>query len=133
MLTLRSLVFTSLLFASAILGSALVCLLFWAPFRAKWAVAEGWARFCLWTGDFFCGLDVVTEGAENIPDEPCYFFDKAHDRAGNVLADRRPAAVDLGVEARAALDTDFWLGDRARNALNRNQPQRRRPRRQAGH
>lgn len=76
MLTLRSLVFTSALFASAILGSALVCLLFWAPFRAKWAVAEGWARFCLWAGDFFCGLDVVTEGEENIPDEPCIFLIK---------------------------------------------------------
>jgi 1-acyl-sn-glycerol-3-phosphate acyltransferase len=76
MLTLRSLLFTTALFASAIIGSALVLLLFWAPFRAKWAVAEGWARFCLWAGRFFCGLDVVTEGEENIPDEPCVFLIK---------------------------------------------------------
>jgi len=76
MLTLRSLVFTVVLFASGILGSALVLLLFWAPFRAKWAVADGWAHSCLWAGNFFCGLDVVTEGEENIPDEPCVFLIK---------------------------------------------------------
>jgi 1-acyl-sn-glycerol-3-phosphate acyltransferase len=76
MLTLRSLMFTAVLFASGILGSALVLLVFWAPFRAKWAIADGWAHSCLWAGKFFCGLDVVTEGEENIPDEPCIFLIK---------------------------------------------------------
>lgn len=76
MLTIRSLVFTAILFASAIIGSAFVLLLFWAPFRAKWAVAEGWAWLCLWAGDFFCGLHVITEGQENVPDEPCVFLIK---------------------------------------------------------
>jgi len=75
-LTLRSLIFTSLLFASAIIGAALELVFFWAPFRVKWGIAVGWARFCLWAGKFFCGLDVTTEGAENIPDEPCVFLIK---------------------------------------------------------
>jgi len=75
-LTLRSLIFTSFLFVSAILGTALELLFFWAPFRVKWGIATGWARSCLWAGKFFCGLYVTTEGAENIPDEPCVFLIK---------------------------------------------------------
>jgi len=76
MLTARSFVFTFLLFASAILFSGLELLFFWAPFRIKWGIAVAWARFCLWAGRFFCGLVVVTEGQENIPDEPCVFLIK---------------------------------------------------------
>ena len=76
MLTLRSLIFTFLLFASAILLSGVELLVFWAPFRVKWGVAVTWARFSLWTGRVFCGLDVRTEGAENIPAEPCVFLIK---------------------------------------------------------
>jgi 1-acyl-sn-glycerol-3-phosphate acyltransferase len=70
------LIFTSLLFASAIFCAALELIFFWAPFRVKWSIAIGWARFCLWAGKFFCGLDVTTEGAENIPDGPCVFLIK---------------------------------------------------------
>jgi len=75
-LTLRSLIFTALLFASAILGAALELIFFWAPFRVKWGIAIGWARFSLWAGKFFCGLNVTTEGTENIPDEPSVFLIK---------------------------------------------------------
>ena len=35
-----------------------------------------WARFSLWAGRVFCGLDVTTEGEENIPDEPSVFLIK---------------------------------------------------------
>jgi 1-acyl-sn-glycerol-3-phosphate acyltransferase len=75
-LTLRSLIFTALLFASAIFGAALELLFFWAPFRVKWGIATGWARFSLWAGKFLCGLNVTTEGAENIPEEPSVFLIK---------------------------------------------------------
>ena len=70
MLTVRSLLFTSFLFALGILGGTVELLIFWAPHRVKWAVAQAWACSNLWAGKFFCGLDVVTEGKENIPDEP---------------------------------------------------------------
>ena len=69
MLTLRSLLFTTWVFATAILGGSLELLIFWAPHRWQWAVARAWANGNLWAGRFFCGLDVVTEGAENIPAE----------------------------------------------------------------
>jgi 1-acyl-sn-glycerol-3-phosphate acyltransferase len=76
MLFVRSLVFTFLLFASAILLSGAELLFFWAPFRVKWGIATTWARFSLWAGRVFCGLEVTTEGEENIPAEPCVFLIK---------------------------------------------------------
>ncbi len=76
MLTFRGLLFTLVMYGSALIGSALELLLFWAPHRARWAVAVGWAKTCLWAGRFFCGLDVHTEGQENIPDRPCVFYIK---------------------------------------------------------
>ncbi len=68
MLTLRSLLFTAYLFVFAFVGGTIELLIFWAPHRMKWAVAKAWANSNLWAGRFFCGLDVVTEGKENIPD-----------------------------------------------------------------
>ncbi len=76
MLALRGLLFTLVMYGAALIGSTLVLLLFWAPHRCRWAVAVGWARTCLWAGEFFCGLRVRTEGQENIPDEPSIFLIK---------------------------------------------------------
>ena len=76
MLTLRSLLFTALLFASGIFGSAVVLLVFWAPFRYRWAVAVHWAEFSLWIGNAIAGLDVVTEGTENIQIKPAVYLIK---------------------------------------------------------
>ncbi len=70
MLTLRSLLFTSFLFASSLIAGTLELFVFWAPHRVQWAIARGWAFSNLWAGKFFCGLDVVTEGTENLPDAP---------------------------------------------------------------
>ena len=76
MLFVRSSIFTFLLFASAILLSGMELLFFWAPFRIKWGIAVTWAKFSLWAGRVFCGLEVTTEGEENIPAEPCVFLIK---------------------------------------------------------
>lgn len=70
MLTLRSLLFTGFLFATGLLGGTIVMLLFWAPRQARWAIAKAWAFSNLWAGKLFCGLDVTTEGKENLPQEP---------------------------------------------------------------
>jgi len=67
-LTVRSLLFTAYLFVLAFVGGTIELLIFWALHRVKWAVAKAWANSNLWAGKFFCGLDVVTEGQENIPD-----------------------------------------------------------------
>ena len=70
MLTIRSLVFTRFLFVTAILGAFIGLVCFWAPFGFLWAVTVGWCRLSVWAGRFFCGLEIVVEGKENIPDEP---------------------------------------------------------------
>lgn len=76
MLWLRSLVFMIVMYGAVLIGSSLVVLLFWAPHNARWAVAAGWGHTCLWLGRVICGLDVTTEGAQNIPDEPAVFLIK---------------------------------------------------------
>lgn len=70
MLTIRSLLFTLSLFLSAIIGGTLELLIFWAPFKWKWGLARAWAGYNLWAGRVLCGMRVITEGSENIPDEP---------------------------------------------------------------
>jgi 1-acyl-sn-glycerol-3-phosphate acyltransferase len=76
MLAFRGFLFTFVMYGAALVISSLVVLLFWAPFSTRWALAVTWARTCLWAGRFFCGLDVHTEGLENIPQEPCVFYIK---------------------------------------------------------
>lgn len=70
MLALRSLLFTGFFFLSALIGGSLELLFFWTPFRFRWAIARGWAAICLWAGRVLCGMRVVTEGRENLPDGP---------------------------------------------------------------
>ncbi|MGI9222441.1 MAG: lysophospholipid acyltransferase family protein [Woeseiaceae bacterium] len=69
MLTFRSFLFTAWVFATAIIGGTLELLIFWAPHSWKWAIARAWAHGNFWAGRFFCGLDVSTEGSENIPEQ----------------------------------------------------------------
>ncbi len=76
MLAIGSFIFLVCLFSAALFLSAAELLVFWAPFRVKWAIAVAWADFSIWAGRVFCGMEVITEGVENIPDEPCVFLIK---------------------------------------------------------
>ena len=70
MLLIRSLVFLAFGAISVALGALLVLLTFWAPSRVHWAITVGYCRLAVWAGRFFCGMDPVVEGLENLPDEP---------------------------------------------------------------
>lgn len=70
MLLIRSLVFTTFLFITALLGGFIALVTFWAPDRWLWWLTLSWCRLSVWAGEFFCNMYVVVEGAENIPDEP---------------------------------------------------------------
>ncbi len=70
MLTIRSIIFTALLFVSAILASTLIVLVFWAPASVPRAITVGWSRMMVRAGGLLCGLKVVVEDRENIPDSP---------------------------------------------------------------
>lgn len=69
MLLIRSVIFQFCFFASSLVAAAIVILN--APFgyERRFAVCRGWGRFMLWAGRFFCDIDYVFEGRENIPPE----------------------------------------------------------------
>jgi len=69
-LWLRSLALVIVAGSAAIITSAIILLLFWAPASWARAVLVGFCRFALWAGDFIAGMQVVIEGQENIPDTP---------------------------------------------------------------
>ena len=65
---LRSLVFILFALVTGVLYAAVTLLLFWAPRDFLWGFVTNYCRLTLWAGDFFCGLKVVVEGQENLPD-----------------------------------------------------------------
>jgi 1-acyl-sn-glycerol-3-phosphate acyltransferase len=67
-LWLRSLALLAVGGFAAIITSTLLILLFWAPASWRRFTLVTFCRFALWAGDFFCGMKVVVEGRENIPD-----------------------------------------------------------------
>jgi 1-acyl-sn-glycerol-3-phosphate acyltransferase len=46
------------------------------PHQARFFVARTWSRGMLWAGRFFCGLDWVVEGRENLPPGPSVIYIK---------------------------------------------------------
>ncbi len=69
MIWLRSLIFTTIMFLSALPWATAVDLL--APFPIRWRleVARSWAFFVLWNARFWCGLKWEVEGLENVPEQ----------------------------------------------------------------
>ncbi len=56
-------------FGSVSVAGLLVILLFWMPARWKRAYLVNYCRLVVRAGDVLCGMKVVVEGRENIPDE----------------------------------------------------------------
>ncbi len=67
---LRSAVFVALGFTSAVGVSVVLILLFWAPRTWRHRVLVAFCSMLLRAGDLLCGLKVVVEGRENLPDAP---------------------------------------------------------------
>lgn len=65
---LRSVVFIAFVFSTALVYGLVVLPFFWAPRDFLWGFVLSYCRLSLWAGDFFCGLKVVVEGQENLPD-----------------------------------------------------------------
>lgn len=57
------------LLTAALIGATLL-LLFWAPASWRRFVLVHGCRLLLWMTDFICGMEVIVEGTENIPDTP---------------------------------------------------------------
>ena len=70
MLYIRSLLFLAFGFTSILVFAVFALLVFWAPQSFLWQIVVTYCRLALWGGEFFCGMKVVVEGKENLPDEP---------------------------------------------------------------
>lgn len=67
---LRSLALILVAGSMAILVSAILVVSFWAPPAwHRWLLVR-YCRFALWAGDVICGMKVIVEGKQNIPDTP---------------------------------------------------------------
>jgi len=67
---LRSAFFVAFVFWAGVLFAAVALLFFWAPRDFLWGFVTRYCRLALWAGDFLCGLKVVAEGQQNLPDTP---------------------------------------------------------------
>lgn len=67
---LRSVVLVVFVFTTGVLVAAASLPFFWAPQEFLWGFINRYARLSLWAGNFFCGIKVVAEGLENLPDSP---------------------------------------------------------------
>jgi 1-acyl-sn-glycerol-3-phosphate acyltransferase len=67
---LRSAVLVVIGGLGALATSTLLILMFWAPASWRRFVLVAFCRFALWAGAAVCGMKVVVEGRENIPDTP---------------------------------------------------------------
>jgi len=65
---LRSLFFVVFVFSTGVVFGLVVLPLFWAPQPFLWRFVTNYCRLSLWAGDFFCGMKVVVEGEENLPE-----------------------------------------------------------------
>ena len=57
-------------YTTGVLYAAVTLLFFWAPRDVLWRFVDSYCRLTLWAGDVFCGIRVVAEGLENLPDSP---------------------------------------------------------------
>ena len=67
---LRSALFVAFVFWAGVLFAAVALLFFWASRDFLWGFVTRYCRLALRAGDFLCGLKVVVEGQENLPDTP---------------------------------------------------------------
>ncbi len=83
---LGSLIFTALLFLLSPVWGAVITLLGWLPFSGLHHFARGWAGSNMWLAKFFCGLEWVVEGRENIPREGAHVSMWKHTSAWETMA-----------------------------------------------
>lgn len=67
---LRSALFIAFGFVSILVYATFALLVFWAPRTFLWSIVVNYCKLALWAGDVICGMKLVVEGQENLPDEP---------------------------------------------------------------
>ena len=70
MVLIRSLLYNVFGMSTVAIGAAIILLSFWAPFDFHWRVTVGWCRLAMWGARVICGIRIVVEGRENLPEAP---------------------------------------------------------------
>jgi hypothetical protein len=70
LLLIRSLVFTTFLFITALLGGFLALVTFWAPDRWLWWLTLSWCRLSVWAGDFSATCTSSSKARKTSPTNP---------------------------------------------------------------
>ncbi len=70
MVLIRSMLFNVFGFATVVIGAVIILVTFWAPFDFHWRVTVGWCRLAMWGVRVICGIRIVVEGRENLPEVP---------------------------------------------------------------
>lgn len=65
---LRALLMYIVVLSAGLLYATGALLFFWLPQTKRWWFVDNYCRFCLWAGAFICGMKVVVEGEEHLPD-----------------------------------------------------------------
>lgn len=75
-LWLRSLLLIVVAVTGMVVYAGAALLFFWAPASFLWQFVNNFCRLMLWAGKVICGLNVVVEGQENLPDAACVIMIK---------------------------------------------------------
>ena len=70
MVAIRSLLLIVFGLVGGTLYAATSILLFFTPRKFLFGIVTNFCSLMLWAGEFFCGLKMVVEGRENLPDSP---------------------------------------------------------------
>ena len=70
MRAIRSALFLATGFLVIVAFAIVALFFFWAPQKFLWSFVVTYCKFMLWVGDVLCGMKVVVEGKEHLPDEP---------------------------------------------------------------
>lgn len=85
MLAIRSALFNLFYMAGTPVFSTLLILSRLFGFRAAWFWGRKWSAFNIWLARTFCGIRIVIEGKEHLPDEACVVLAK-HQSAFETIA-----------------------------------------------
>ncbi len=106
-LRIRSALFWVVFFASTIVLAPIIVLLFFLPFRMRYAVANLWSRVNLRWLELTCGLRYEIEGRENIPTRNAIVFSK-HQSTWETLALQEMFPAQVWVLKRELMRVPFF-------------------------
>ena len=108
--SIRALLFYSGLILLVLLMTIALCLVAILPFRYRQRCVTFGNKLLMSWLRITCGVKIKIEGLENIPQRGLRGAEQSPEHVGNVLFTVPVCAGQCDSQARAALDTLFWMG-----------------------